>query len=248
MWQQAKPFVTDAFALDRGRNWQIHENVFWEQHAYTGMREDMYARSGPGSFSLDTTREKIPTGSTHRYQIGKLSVAEIRSMLRNTTQMLITRGRQNGELDGLVMTAIDVTKGFPFTGNVADHEDDIVGYKDGNDYYQWAVLNIVGMDVPLVLDAIPRMRGQSKDKIVEKLLSQPTEMVDIDLVMMDREFDSEAVKDTCEEYDVYYFNPTRIFTNSDEADTIAWIYRNGKRFHVTEEKADDETPTCKQVY
>jgi putative transposase len=100
VWQQAKPFVCDAFALDRGRNWQIHENAFWEQHAYMGMREDMYARSGPASFSLDTTRERIPTGSTHRYQIGKLSVAEIRSMLRNTTRMLIARARQHGELTG----------------------------------------------------------------------------------------------------------------------------------------------------
>ena len=248
VWQQAKPFVTDAFALDRGRNWQIHENAFWEQHTYMGMREDMYARSGPGSFSLDTTREKIPTGSTHHYQIGKLSISEIREMLRNTTRMLITRARQNGELDGPVFAAIDVTKGFPFTGDIESHEDDILGYKDGNDYYQWAVFKIVGMDVPLVLDAIPRVRGQSKDEIVEKFLSQATEMVDIDLVMMDREFDSESVKDTCEEYDVHYLNPTRIFATSDEADTIAWMYRNGERFHVTEEKADDGMSTRKQVY
>ncbi|MFC6964321.1 transposase [Halocatena marina] len=156
VWQQAKPFVTDAFALKRGQNWQIHENAFWEQHTYMGMCEDMYARSGPASFSLDTSRGNIPTGSTHRYQIGKLSVAEIREMLRDTTRMLIARARQNGELDGLVFTAIDVTKGFPFTGDIEDHEDDILGYKDGNDYYQWAVLKIVGMDVPLVLDAIQR--------------------------------------------------------------------------------------------
>jgi IS4 transposase len=248
VWQQAKPFVTDAFALDRGPNWQIHENAFWEQHTYMGMREDMYARSGPGSFSLDTTRKRIPTGSTHRYQIGKLSVAEIREMLHNTTRMLIARARQNGELDGPVFAAIDVTKGFPFTGNVADHDEDILGYEDGNDYYQWAVLKIVGMDVPLVLDAIPRVRGQSKDEIVEDLLLEASEMVDIDLVMMDREFDSEPVKDTCEGYGVHYVNPTRIFTNSDEADTIAWMYRNGKRFHVTEEESEDGTPTPKQIY
>ncbi|ADJ16429.1 MULTISPECIES: transposase [Halococcaceae] len=248
VWQQAKPFVTDAFALSRGPNWQIHENAFWEQHAYMGMREDMYARSGPASFSLDTTRERIPTGSTHRYQIGKLSVAEIRSMLRNTTRMLIARARQNGELDGPVFAAIDVTKGFPFTGDLEDHDDDILGYKDGNDYYQWAVLKIVGMDVPLVLDAIPRVRGQSKDEIVEKLLSQTTEMVDIDLVMMDREFDSGPVKDTCEEYGVHFLNPTRIFERSDEAETIAWMYRNGKRFHVTEEETLEGTSTRKQIY
>ncbi|WP_273838232.1 transposase [Halococcus sp. PRR34] len=248
VWQQAKPFVTDAFALSRGQNWEIHENAFWEQHAYMGMREDMYARSGPASFSLDTTRERIPTGSTHRYQIGKLSVAEIRSMLRTTTRMIIARARQHGELTGKLWAAIDVTKGFPFTGGVEDHEDDILGYKDGSDYYQWAVLKIVGMDVPLVLDAIPRERGQSKDEIVEKLLTHATEMVDIDLVMMDREFDSDPVKDTCEEYGVHYVNPTRIFATSDEAETIAWMYRNGKRFHVTEEEADDGTPTRKQVY
>ena len=248
VWQQAKPFVTDAFALDRGLNWEIHENAFWEQHAYMGMREDMYARSGPASFSLDTTRDRIPTGSTHRYQIGKLSVAEIREMLRNTTRMLIARARQNGELDGSVFAAIDVTKGFPFTGDVEDHEDDILGYKDGNEYYQWAVLKIVGMDVPLVLDAIPRVRGQSKDEIVEELLSEATEMVDIDLVMMDREFDSGPVKETCEEYGVHFLNPTRIFESSDETDTIAWMYRNGKRFHVVEEESDDGTPTRKQVY
>jgi putative transposase len=28
VWQQAKPFVCDAFALSRGQNWQIHENAF----------------------------------------------------------------------------------------------------------------------------------------------------------------------------------------------------------------------------
>jgi putative transposase len=248
VWQQAKPFVCDAFALDRGQNWQIHEHAFWEQHAYMGMREDMYAASGPGSFVLDTTRNRVPSGSTHRYQIGKLSVNDIRSMLRNTTRMLIARARQHGELTGKLWTAIDVTKGVPFTGDVEGHEDDILGYKDGNEYYQWAVLKIVGLDVPLVLDAIPRKRGQSKDEIVEKLLKHTTGMANLDLVMIDREFDAEGVKDICEAYNVHYLNPTRIFTDSDEAETIAWMYREGKRFHVTEEESDGDTPPRKQLY
>jgi putative transposase len=141
-----------------------------------------------------------------------------------------------------------VTKGFLFTGDVEDHEDDILGHRGGNEYYQWAVLKIVGLDVPLVLDVIPRKRGQSKDEIVGKLLTHATEMVTIDLVMMDREFDSEGVKETCEEYGIHYLNPTRIFDRSDEAETIAWMYREGKRFHVTEEETDDDTPTRKQLY
>jgi putative transposase len=141
-----------------------------------------------------------------------------------------------------------VTKGVPFTGDTEEHEDDILGYRDGNQYYQWAVLKIVGMDVPLVLDAIPRKRGQSKDEIVEKLLEHTTEMVPIDLVMMDREFDAKDVKETCEQYGVYYLNPARLFTDSDETETIAWMYRNGKRFHVTEEETDGDTPPRKQLY
>lgn len=83
---------------------------------------------------------------------------------------------------------------------------------------------------------------------VEDLLSQSTAMVNVDLVMTDREFDSEAVKDICEEYDIYYVNPTRIFINSNEAEIIEWMYRNGKRFHVREEEADDGMPTRKQIY
>lgn len=145
------------------------------------------------------------------------------------------------------MGGIDVTKGFPFTGDM-DDDDDILGYKDGNQYYQWAVCKIVGLDVPLVLDAIPRERGQSKHEIVEQLLTHATEMVDLDLVMMDREFDSEGVKATCEKYGVHYLNLTRIFERSDEADTIEWMYCEGKRFHVTEEEMDDDTPMRKQLY
>jgi putative transposase len=43
-------------------------------------------------------------------------------------------------------------------------------------------------------------------------------------------------------------NPTRIFTDSDETETIAWMYHEGKRFHVTEEASDDSIPTRKQLY
>ncbi len=52
------------------------------------------------------------------------------------------------------------------------------------------------MDVPLVLDAILRVRGQSKDEIVEELLIHATEMVNLNPVMMDREFDSDPVRRT----------------------------------------------------
>lgn len=41
-----------------------------------------------------------------------------------------------------------MTKGFPFTSDGKGHENDILGYKDGKEYYQWEVLKIVKRDAP----------------------------------------------------------------------------------------------------
>ena len=56
VWQHAKPFVTEELFLKRGDNAQIHENAFWEQHAFMGVRKNMYAESGADSFYVDSTR------------------------------------------------------------------------------------------------------------------------------------------------------------------------------------------------
>ncbi len=164
VWQHAKPFVTEAFFLKRGDNAQIHENAFWEQHAFMGVRKHMFAESGADSFYVDSTRDRTPSGSTHRWQIRKLSIDEMRRQHRRTTKRLIERARRDGELVGKLWAAIDVTKGAPFTGEMATDEEgnvvepSILGHRDGNYYHQWASIQIVGMDVPLVLDAIPRVR------------------------------------------------------------------------------------------
>jgi IS4 transposase len=246
VWQHAKPFVTEEFSLKRGDNAQIHENAFWEQHAFMGVRKNMFAESGADSFYVDSTRERTPSGSTHRWQIRKLSINEMRRQHRRTTKRLIERARRDGELVGKLWAAIDVTKGAPFTGEM-DTDDEgnvtepyILGHRDGNYYYQWASIQIVGHDVPLVLDALPKERGMSKDEIVDELLGHATDMVDdIDLVMMDREFDSDSVKDTCEKYGVYSLNPKRKFAAQN--DTIEEMKRNGETIRIVEQSPEDQS-------
>jgi IS4 transposase len=63
----------------------------------------------------------------------------------------------------------------------------------------------------VVLDGIPVVRGMERATIVKELLKHATEMVDIDLVLMDREFDGQGVKDVCEAYNVFYLNPSRMY-------------------------------------
>ncbi|MFU8869050.1 transposase [Natronococcus sp.] len=252
VWQQAKPFVTDTFSLKRADNAEIHENAFWENQAYCGMREEMYAQDGSDNFAADTSRDRVPSGSNHRHQVQKLGVDEVRSMLRETTRMLVARARRNSELSGDLWAAIDITKGNPWHGEVERDDDGsleepyILGYKDNEIYFQWATIQIVGLDIPLVLDAIPVRRGMSKNEIVDELLEGGLDAVgDIELVMMDREFDSEAVKDVCERHDVYYLNPAR--KHSSERAMCTKLREAGKKVRVEEQKSLQGT-TRKRMY
>lgn len=252
VWQQAKPFVTDTFYLKRAENTSIHENAFWEQHAYMGMRENMYAQSGQHSFFIDSQRDRTPSASNHRYQMGKLTVEEIRSMLHEATRMLIGRARHNAELVGKLWAAIDITKGNPWTGKIERGEDNsitedwLLGYKDGEVYYQWATIQIVGYDIPLVLDAVPVKRGMKRADIVDCLLENALDLVDdIELVMMDREFDSEGVKDACDKHEVCYLNGAR--KHESEKATCTRLRRSGKTVHIEEESVSSG-PTRKRMY
>jgi len=252
VWQQAKPFLTDSFHLKRGQNAQIPEAAFWEQHTFMGMRADMYAESGVDSFAGDTTRERTPKGSNHRWQIRKLDPDEIRAMVRKTTRKLIEQARRNSELVGKLWAAIDITKGYPWLGDIErDGEGDItedylLGYKDGNLYHQWASIQIVGHDIPLVLDVLPVERGMAREEIVHELLGNALDLVDdLELVMMDREFDGDGVKDVCEDHSVYYLNPAK--KHSSERAKCTRLRREGKPITV-EEQPSVEGPSRKRMY
>lgn len=127
---------------------------------------------------------------------------------------VIARARQQGELDRKQHVAIDITEGDPFRGNRDTEElkNRILGTKESNKEvaYQYATVQIVGDGTPVILDAIPVLKGMERATIVEELLKHATEMVEIELVLMDREFDSQGVKDICEAYDVSYLNPSRM--------------------------------------
>lgn len=71
--------------------------------------------------------------------------------------------------DGRV--AIDITENSPFTGNRTGHEDEIIRTKEESDEYayQGATIQLIGNAVPLVLDARPIQKGESRLEIVRDL-------------------------------------------------------------------------------
>jgi len=247
VWQEAKPIVTDTFYLDREDNARVPEGSFWEAQALAGSRQDTFTESGIDRFRAATTRpvEQQHTGRTHRHHLQQHSEESVREMLRETTDQLVKRARRNGELQGKLWAAIDTTKGTPWSGDIewvegenrpVPDDDNLLGYKheEGKtiDYhFQWATIQIVGLDVPLVLDAVPRERGQTKGEIVEDLLEGALDVVpDIELVMMDREFDSEGVKEACDRHGVYYLNPGRKHTS--EKAMCSRLRRAGRKVYI----------------
>lgn len=75
------------------------------------------------------------------------------------------------------------------------HEDEIIGTKEKTDEYayQWASVQLVGNAVAIVLDARPDRKGESRLEIVKDLLDSAEEIVHVDNVLTDREFDSQHV-------------------------------------------------------
>lgn len=220
------------------------------------MRTDMHPNDGAQSFAADTTRERTPSGDSHRLQTKELGIERIRRMLRETARTLVAQAKSKDKMGRKQMAAIDFTKGNPWSGyverdsNGTNQEPWILGYK-GNDgpFFQWAVIKIVGHDVPLILDAVPVVRGRKRADIVDDLLDGATDIVPgLDLVMMDREFALDGVKDACEKHDVHHLNPGVVRSSSDHEHQIAKLASEDKDFDVVEQERLDDGPTRKAVY
>lgn len=219
VWEHIRPLVQKHWSLDRHHNWQIPDQQFFDAHAALAAdSDDVYPESGLGNMQAKGYLDDAHYPSTHRRELSRLSVEDIRDLHRDVVEDLIAEARREGELVGKMAVAIDETKGHPWTGEIErddegnNIEDWRLGYKNDNDtrtqyYYKWAAVQVVGFDIPLVLDAIPVKRGMTKGHIVDELLGTATDLLDdIELVLMDAGFDSEASKNNAEAHKSLYVN------------------------------------------
>ncbi|CCQ36662.1 ISH7-type transposase NmIRS21 [Natronomonas moolapensis 8.8.11] len=207
--------VFPAFSLDRGEGCEIHENAYWGLQTYLGLRENLAANEGARSFIHESTRDRTPLGHAHRDHIRDLSIERIREMYRRAIRQLIDAVAETEKFFRAGIVAIDITEDDPFTGDRTDHEDEIIRTKEKNDEYayQWATVQLVGNAVPLVLDARPVRRGESRKTIVADLLDSAENLVHVDNVLMDREFDSQHVLEMISQRGLSYVVPKRMQTS-----------------------------------
>ncbi len=207
--------VFPAFSLDRGEGCEIPENAYWGLQTYLGLRENLAANEGARSFIHESKRDRTPLGHGHRDQIRDLPIEQIREMYRQAVQQLINELAETEEFFRAGIVAIDITEDDPFTGDRTGHEDEIIGTKEKTDEYahQWATVQLVGNAVPLVLDARPVRKGESRKEIVEDLLDLAEELVHVDNVLMDREFDSQHILEMISQRGHSYVVPKRMQTS-----------------------------------
>ena len=223
--------VFPAFSLDRGECCEIHENAYWDLQTYLGLREGLAANEGARSFVYESTRDRTPLGHAHREHLRDLSIAQIRQMYRQAVTQLLEEVAETEEFFRAGIIAIDITEADPFTGDRTGHEDEIIGMKEKTDEYayQWATVQLVGNAVPLVLDARPVRKGESRKEIVEDLLDSAEEHVHVDNVLMDREFDSQHVLEMISQRGLSYVVPKRMQT-SEKAQAKRLLQRDQDRY------------------
>jgi IS4 transposase len=225
--------VFPAFSLDRGGGCEIHENAYWDLQTYLGLRENLAANEGARSFVYESTRKRTPLGHTHREHIRDLSIEQIREMYRQAIGQLLGEVAATEEFFRAGVVAIDITEADPFTGDRTGHEDEIIGTKEQTDEYayQWATVQLVGNAVPIVLDARPVRKGESRKEIVEDLLDSAEELVHVDNLLMDREFDSQHVLERISQRGLSYVVPKRMQT-SEKAQAKRLLQRDKDRYET----------------
>nr|WP_244509602.1 transposase [Haloferax larsenii] len=225
--------VFPAFSLDRGDGCEIHENAYWDLQTYLGLRERLAANEGARSFTYESTRNRTPLGHAHREQIRDFSIEQVRAMYQQAITRLLNEVSETEQFFRAGIVAIDITEDDPFTGDRTGHEDEIIGTKENTDEYayQWATVQLVGNAVPVVLDARPVRKGESRLEIVKDLLDSVEEMVHVDNVLMDREFDSQHVLEMLSQRGLSYVVPKRMQT-SEKAQAKRLLQRDQDRYET----------------
>ena len=249
-WEEGKPIIKENFWLKRGPNASIPEYSFWYQQARSGLEGDAIHA---GAKSSDYTSLETPSGWTQRRELHKLTVEDIRESIRGTARELIEKAQRKSKLNRGVTVGIDTTKERrEFVGDIERDEDGknlerwIMGYKDEGTYFQYATVQIVGDDVPIVLDEIPVPRGMKRYEIVDTLLSEAKHLINIDEVQTDREFDNNDVRRVVEDHGMVFRMPGK--KEGAVKGICTELRRAGKRTHIVEEGGVGDTTPWKTIY
>lgn len=234
-------YIYGAFDTDRAENALYDDKCFFELQTHMGMR-NCGTPQGEKIYERRNSLDRSPDGDTHLRTIKKLSRGTILDSFDEAAGLMTKAVRQYADFRESVVVAIDITavpfysqnrEGMPMVSGGAEIGDREHGYG-----HKYAVLSIVGRDVPLVLAIEPVIESSSwddnetvsKHEIVQRLLDRASQHVDIHTVLCDRGFDAHEVRQVIEDFGATYLMPRRKFEKEKQA--IRKMGRDGERVAV----------------
>lgn len=214
-----------------------------------GLRENLAANEGGSSVHLRVDSGPDAVGSRPSRTLSRLVDIGGSRDVPTTSGPATERRRGDRPVLPSRIGAINITEADPYTGDRTDHEDEIIGTKENTDEdaSQWATVQLVGNAAPIVLDARPVRRGETRKEIVEDPLDTAQGFGYVDEVLLDREFDSHHVLNAVVERGLKYVVPKRM-RPSEKAQAERLLKRD-QEYYVTDRKLhlgnDEWLPTTK---
>lgn len=90
VWEHARPMVLHHWELKRHHNWQVPDATFFDAHAHLATAsDDVFPESGLGNMAAKSNHDRVHFPSTHRRELKKFDIKEIRKLHRSVTEDLI---------------------------------------------------------------------------------------------------------------------------------------------------------------
>lgn len=249
----ARDTVFGAFDSGRAGNQKYPDSRFDELQAFMALR-GCGTPQGHSRMENFYDEDYTPHGDTHLRTVKKHSEDTIKAGFKKSIERLLD-AIDVQILQPPVTVAIDIT-----TWDYHAEDDlppEVSGTKDSEGRaYKFATLSLVGKSMPVVLAYEPVIESSEWDdnpkhryhRTVRKLLSRAKELVNIDLVLADRGFESWKVYQTLDNANVNYLLPK--IERSDEIECIERMELEGEDVAVEHGKIEVEQGSheCRVLY
>jgi hypothetical protein len=215
----ARDHAFGHFDSGRASNASYEDTQFFELQTFMGMVRCGTAQ-GATRFQYRRGEEYSPHGDTHLRTIKQFDPEEVVNGFDETTDRLLSVIASEASFRRPVTAAIDITT-IPYYGDVEEMPM-VSGTKDRDGRaFKFATLSIIGQNIPLILAVEPVQESSEWDenpsnqihRTVRRLVRRAKELVPIETVLCDREFDSIQVFQTLSNLNVNYLIPKRVSTS-----------------------------------
>lgn len=240
-----------SFDSGRAENATYSDTCFWELLGFLCMAA-CGTPQGARRFATHSNRQQTPHGDTLLRTVKQFDEQEILDDFHGAATALVDALKQTSALREPVNVAIDITE-KPFWGESMDRT---CGSKT-DEYpavHKFATLTVVGVNAPLVLAVTPVVPQDSRSERIEKpkhqlvaeLMVKAQDIVDVNKVFCDREFDAMGVHKVIDNLGCTYLIPRREF--GPEKNALDKIHEHPARVAVEDVALQTGTKTQEMTF